>query len=372
VTPSPKAGGSRASTSDGAAKSRPKARVQAPAPRAKSKSRPNTRVPAPAPRAKAKHADDWDESDESDEIADELDDVDERPDEPDDDDEHDVGRPTGWRALFVPPDPNYVPPRDRERPWWGMGDMGLWFLVALIAQVVAYQVAVSVGNYSLYWPVGPGAKTGEVLGRLSLDQAPSVTKTVLDMPLALLQAIQIPLWVGFLGGPLFASLRKGTSLKEDFGFAMKRSDIPLGLAIGAFSQIVLLSILYKVIFIWTGEQDVSAAARELTSKATTPGLTVLLVLGVAIAAPVFEELFFRGLSQRAIARRLGPTFGIVLSSLFFALAHFQTVQFPGLLAFGLILGVLAHRFGRLGPSIWAHIGFNLVAAVLLVWNVELP
>jgi len=25
------------------------------------------------------------------------------------------------------------------------------------------------------------------------------------------------------------------------------------------------------------------------------------------------------------------------------------------------------RFKRLGPAIWAHVGFNLVAVVILIW-----
>ncbi len=54
--------------------------------------------------------------------------------------------------------------------------------------------------------------------------------------------------------------------------------------------------------------------------------------------------------------------------MFFALVHGQYLQFPGLLLFGLILGYLAMRFNRLGPSIWAHIGFNMVTAVILIWN----
>jgi hypothetical protein len=31
---------------------------------------------------------------------------------------------------------------------------------------------------------------------------------------------------------------------------------------------------------------------------------------------------------------------------------------------------MAQRFGRLGPSIFAHIGFNLVTAVVLIWNIN--
>ena len=36
--------------------------------------------------------------------------------------------------------------------------------------------------------------------------------------------------------------------------------------------------------------------------------------------------------------------------------------------FGAVVGWLVWRTDRLGPAIWAHVGFNLTAAVVLVWN----
>ncbi len=49
-------------------------------------------------------------------------------------------------------------------------------------------------------------------------------------------------------------------------------------------------------------------------------------------------------------------------------SHFQLLQFAGLFAFGLVLGALAWRTERLGPSIWAHLTFNVLAAAALVWT----
>lgn len=264
------------------------------------------------------------------------------------------------------------PAAARERPWWGMGDMVLWFFVAQIAAGVAFFVVAGIMGYSTMWPTSTGSAVGEAVGRVGVGQPPSVTQTIANMPLWITTFLQVPLWIGFLGGPLYAAKRKGTSLKVDFGFRMEWRDIPLGLAVGIVTQVVLVTVLYKIIFVFTGEQDVSASARELTDKATSPGAALLVFAVVAVGAPVFEELFFRGLSQRAIGKRLGPIWGLLLAALFFALVHGQTLQFPGLLMFGLILGYLAYRYDRLGPSIWAHVGFNGVTAVLLIWNLNLP
>ena len=297
-------------------------------------------------------------------------------DDDDGDDDGDVAtgeRPTGWRAFLAPPNENYVKPKDRPRPWWGMGDMVVWFLVAQVAAAIVYFLVLSIGGYSAYWPGGQGAVAGEVMGRIGSGQAPYVTKSLADVPLWVERGVfELPLWVGFLGGPLYAVWRKGTSLKEDFGLSMKWIDVPFGLAIGAFAQLVVVWAIYKLLFLFTGDQDVSATARAITDRATSPWAVAFIVVVVGFGSPIFEELFFRGLSQRSIINRCGPNLGLILSAAFFAIVHGNLLLFPALFAFGLILGWLAHHYGRLGPSMWAHIGFNMVTVIALVGNFNLP
>jgi membrane protease YdiL (CAAX protease family) len=93
---------------------------------------------------------------------------------------------------------------------------------------------------------------------------------------------------------------------------------------------------------------------------------ILLVLIVGIGAPIVEEIFYRGLAQRSLIRRFGPLWGIVLSSVLFAGSHLELLQFPALVAAGAVFGVLAYRFGRLGPAIVAHMVFNMTAVVALL------
>jgi membrane protease YdiL (CAAX protease family) len=296
----------------------------------------------------------------------------------DDGDLDDAGHATGparwWaglRTVFASDDPDYVRPEERDRPWWGMGDMIIWMVVAWVAAAVAYFVVAGVAGYAA-WPSGDGSRVGEAVGRIGAGQAPSVTKTLADMELWITALLQVPLWLGFLGGPLYAARRKGFGLKRDFGFTMEWRDVPLGLVVGVATQIGVVWAIYRVLFIFIGDQDVSAQARQLTDRAHSPLDIAVLLLIVGVGAPVFEELFFRGLSQRAITRRAGPVIGVVGSALFFAFVHGQVLQFPALLVFGLILGWMARRYGRLGPGIWAHIGFNLVTAIALIWNLNLP
>ncbi len=87
---------------------------------------------------------------------------------------------------------------------------------------------------------------------------------------------------------------------------------------------------------------------------------------LVVGAPIVEELFFRGLLLRSLLGRTPPPVAIVVSAVLFGLAHFEAVQFAGLAAFGVVLGVLAWRTGRLTPGIGAHAAFNAAAVISVV------
>ena len=141
---------------------------------------------------------------------------------------------------------------------------------------------------------------------------------------------------------------------------------PWGWRSGCSPQIAVVWLIYAP-FQQFFDFDVSEAAREITDRAATPGDIALVMLGVVAGAPVFEELFFRGLALRAFERKWGAAVGVLGSSALFGAVHLQLLQFPALMAFGIIAALLVRRFKRLGPAIWAHVGFNLVAVVNLIW-----
>jgi membrane protease YdiL (CAAX protease family) len=185
-------------------------------------------------------------------------------------------------------------------------------------------------------------------------------------PLWLTSLTFFPLWVGLLGTLVVVSQRWGTgSFRNDFRLRVRPSDALVGIPIGVVCQLVFVQLLYDALSGVFDNQQVEQAAKSLTDRAEGWGV-VLLVLTVAIGAPIVEELFFRGLVLRAFSSRLGDGLAIGASALLFALAHFQPVQFPGLLLFGVVAGYVAHRSGRLGPAIFTHVGFNGTAVVVLL------
>lgn len=195
------------------------------------------------------------------------------------------------------------------------------------------------------------------------DQADSALD---ELSIGLLVALQAFLWIGYVGATLLASRHKGNGPVLDYGWRFRASDSYQGLLLGAGLQIVAVPAIYFTLFLFIGERDVSAAARELTDLATTPLDVVLLVLIIAIGAPLVEELFFRGLLMRSLQRRFGPWPAMIGSSLIFAGVHLQLLQFPALFMFGMVAAWLTMRSGRLGPAIWAHIGFNSITVIALL------
>jgi membrane protease YdiL (CAAX protease family) len=228
---------------------------------------------------------------------------------------------------------------------WGIGD-------ALLGTVLTLVVPLVVGVVVLV-----------VTGRKDFE----------DIPLWGTALLQIPLWAGLLGAPLWATMRKGRrSLVKDFGLRMRWTDIPLGVAVGLTAQFALglvVTVFYELVGIDTGE--VGKAAEALTDTATDAIGVILLILVVAVAAPVLEELFWRGLWLRALERRFGAVVAVVGSSLLFGAIHFQPYDFPALAGFGVVAAVLTMVTGRLGPAIWAHVAFNTTAVISLLLATQL-
>jgi membrane protease YdiL (CAAX protease family) len=184
-----------------------------------------------------------------------------------------------------------------------------------------------------------------------------------------LVASQLGLWTGLVGACVVVSRRRGTgSLARDFGWRMRPIDIGFGLA-GSLAARAISGVVVSPIP--TPFRHVRAPDRSVFDKvAHGAGGWIVLVLIVCIGAPLVEELFFRGLMQSRLVEVAGPVGGIVATSVLFGAAHLTAWQ--GALTFvyalavaggGLVLGLMRHLLGRLGPSTWAHAFFNAQAVV---------
>lgn len=187
-----------------------------------------------------------------------------------------------------------------------------------------------------------------------------------EAPIRVLVLAQIPLWAGLVGIPWLISRRRGTgSLVRDYRLRMHWTDVPVGLGAGVATQIFVLLIIPIYDALGIDPDEIGESAQQLADKADDPLSVALLVLMAVVGAAVAEEICYRGLWIRAL-ERFGAPVAIGLSSLVFAAVHFDALTIPPLFVFGVVAGVLTTRSGRLGPAIWAHVGFNALAVVALV------
>ncbi len=225
-------------------------------------------------------------------------------------------------------------------PMWGLGEVAVGILSSLVLSTFVGALILGVAGW----------------------------KTSDDIPVWGMALLQIPLWGGYLGAVIVAGRRFGNGVVADFGVRQRWFDLPIGLVIGIVTQLIVLPVIYLPI-LWalgTDQDELSRPARELADRADSTVGWILFALIVGVGAPVVEELFYRGLFLRSLRKKgIGPVLCVVISAAVFAAIHFQPLQFPGLMVFGLVAGTLVARTGRLGPAVWAHIGFNSTAALSL-------
>jgi membrane protease YdiL (CAAX protease family) len=97
---------------------------------------------------------------------------------------------------------------------------------------------------------------------------------------------------------------------------------------------------------------------------------VPMAITVTLAAPLGEEIFFRGFALPALRRTFGLFAAIVVSGAGFSLLHMDPVGFLGLLEIGMLLAALRVWSGSLWAAVIGHAVNNGIAggAFLLGWE----
>lgn len=86
-------------------------------------------------------------------------------------------------------------------------------------------------------------------------------------------------------------------------------------------------------------------------------------IAIVIAAPIIEELIFRGIILNGLLQRYSPVKSIILSSILFGIVHLNPWQFVSALIIGMFSGWVYYKTKKLSLSILIHLVNNLVAFV---------
>jgi membrane protease YdiL (CAAX protease family) len=168
------------------------------------------------------------------------------------------------------------------------------------------------------------------------------------------------------------SIRNGTgSFRRDYGLTIEIGHwwgIPAGFGL----QIVVVLLTAPFLRVLFPEGAPQQGVASLTEGTTTVLEGIAIVLMVAVAAPVVEEILFRGMLLSRLVRSMPTGWAIVVQALLFAGIHLldpnAIAALPGLFIIGAVLGYAAIRSRNLSLPILIHAGVNLTAAVLLIFG----
>ncbi len=170
--------------------------------------------------------------------------------------------------------------------------------------------------------------------------------------------VQLATALGFLLVPIAIASRWGSS---SVGQALRRLGVRgfrpsalkwMAAAVGAY---LVVSALYVALF----------GAPEQKDIAESFGAVPVQILLIVFAAPISEEICFRGMLFGGLRERLPRLAAALISALIFGGLHALTgiSAVPPLIAFGFILALLYEKTGSIVPGILLHMLNNSVALI---------
>ena len=100
---------------------------------------------------------------------------------------------------------------------------------------------------------------------------------------------------------------------------------------------------------------------------------VISLFQVCILAPIIEEILMRGYLLNGLSASYGSMIALLVSSLLFALLHFNMVQTLSAFICGIVLGLLYLHTDSVFCCILTHAGYNLISyitTILPLYSVE--
>ncbi len=108
------------------------------------------------------------------------------------------------------------------------------------------------------------------------------------------------------------------------------------------------------------QQHFSNAAQE----SLLAGNLLIQILSMGIAAPLTEELIFRGLLYRRMKKLLPVGWSVILSALLFAVYHGNVIQAVFAFPMAVILTLIYEKSGKFSYPFLFHMGCNLTAVAV--------
>ncbi|MFH2007440.1 MAG: type II CAAX endopeptidase family protein [bacterium] len=141
--------------------------------------------------------------------------------------------------------------------------------------------------------------------------------------------------------------------------------LPTGLSVVLGAALVPLALLLENLAARVIARGDNVILQMMSKQPSALAMT-LLGITLVVAAPVGEELLFRGLGFRGIERRNGFGTAAVCVSLIFAAVHLNATGFLALFMVSVALCWVTSRTDSLLPAIFLHAAYNGVQFLMLL------
>jgi membrane protease YdiL (CAAX protease family) len=169
--------------------------------------------------------------------------------------------------------------------------------------------------------------------------------------------VQLATVIGFLLVPMAIAAQRGaTTIREvlrRLGVRRFKPTTALKWTAAAIGAYLLFAFLYSALVTVPEQEDIAAGFGPIPVQ----------ILLIVIAAPISEEVCFRGMLYGGLRERLPRLVAALLAGLIFGGLHALTgvTAVPPLIFFGFVLALLYERTGSIVPCILLHMLNNSVA-----------
>lgn len=233
-----------------------------------------------------------------------------------------------------------------------------WRRIGIIAGIVIWTFA----GFMLAQAIGlAGIWVLQALGVPLADVSATTFNTVVNIIIYSLAIVII------LGVPKLVKKRPTT--KEDLGVQRypQLKDVAWLFA-GAITYLILTLIVTSFAMVVFPSGDYTEAQEIGFAGLTNNWEFILAFISLVIVAPVAEEVIFRGYMYGKLRKYAPVWLTVLLTSLLFAIAHFQWNVGLDTFALGVVLALLRFATGSIWASILLHMLKNGVAFYLLFVN----
>jgi uncharacterized protein len=240
--------------------------------------------------------------------------------------------------------PTGTPPSAKPFP-------GIWAAFGWVVLFFALQILVTMGFLAPHIDMSQG-----------ID---GIVAQMRDLKIIAVPSIQALVVAGLLVIGLFwLYVRKGDRAHVLGLTHWGKDDAKRTLQIAAVLILAALAFNIAYTVLIGSKLEMQKALRDLLAAIPQTGFNVAtMMFATVILAPIVEELIFRGLLQKSLARRLPIWAAIGIAAAVFSAVHGDLNSAPALFVIASIFGTLYYLTGSLRVTIVAHLANNLFAMV---------